>query len=82
MNNPDNPLVSFNTYHTLSHVRSVIAFLQSYYCLSDTQDKQPPKDIDEEVNTGLVFILTTVGQALAFEMARIESLKQDNKTSQ
>lgn len=75
MTDSKNPLISFNTYETLSHVNSVISFLQSYYCLNEIPEKRPPENFDEEVYTGLYHVLSTMGQAVAFEMDRLQTDK-------
>jgi len=80
MNNYENSLIANDTYSTLLHVRCVIVFLQDFYCLSDIPGKRPPQHTQDEVYTGLFFIMQAMEQALAFEMTRVESHGAEDKS--
>jgi len=75
MHSSDNPLIATDTYTTLLHAKSVISFLQDFYCLGDIPGKKPPRCIDEEVYTGLYFIMNMLNQALSFEIERLQECK-------
>jgi len=76
MNHDENTLIATDTYTTLMHVRCLIVFLQDFYCLSEIPQKRPPKEVSEEVYTGLYFVMQLMNQALAHEMKRIDAQKK------
>ncbi len=72
MNDYENPLIASDTYTTLINVKSVTVLLQEYYCLSDIPGKKPPSNFNEELYMGLFFVMHILGQALTFEISRLE----------
>jgi len=79
MKHDENTLVATDTYTTLMHIRCLIIFLQDFYCLSDIPGKRPPKELHEEVYTGIYFVMQLINQALASEMARIKQQEKQTK---
>jgi len=80
MNSDENTLIATDTYTTLTHVRCLIVFLQDFYCLSDIPHKRPPKELREEIYTGIYFILQLIDQALIYELKRISEQKKPDKS--
>lgn len=79
MTNENNTLVATDTYTTLLHIRCLVVFLQDFYCLSDIPHRRPPKELNEEVYTGLYFVMQTINQALSYEMRRIDEKDKQAK---